>query len=94
LHHGVDLAAHLAICEAQDLVPPSLQFLVTDGITLPVLVKTVLMTVDLHDEKRLAALEIDDVGLQWRLSAKMMTDGTQFAQAKPELHLLQRHRLS
>ena len=47
------------------------------------LVETVLMTVNFHNKKCLAALEIDDIRLQRRLPAKMMTNRAQFAKAKP-----------
>ena len=78
LHHAFDLVAHFCIRETQDLIPSPLQRLVANGIALSMLVETVLMTVDLHDEKRLAALEIDDIRLQRRLPPKMMANGAQF----------------
>ena len=73
-HYAVNFAVDFAVREAQYLVSSPLQIMVANGIALAVLVVTVLMTVDLHDEERLAALEIDDVRPQRRLPAEVMSD--------------------
>jgi hypothetical protein len=57
-------------------------------------VESMLIAIDLDNEARLAALEIDDVIRQRRLTTEVMADCAKLAQLCPQLHLLARHRLA
>ena len=57
-------------------------------------VEAVLVAVDLDDNARTSALEIDDVVCERRLASEVMTECTQFPKLDPQLHFLLRHRFA
>jgi hypothetical protein len=53
-----------------------------------------LSAVDFDDQSRFSTFEIDDVWLNRRLTTKMKTELSQFAQSNPKLYFLRRKVLA
>jgi len=84
----------LAVGKAKDFVASFGQRLVARGISLPMVVKAVLMSINFNNHARTPAFKINNVGRKRRLPAEMMAQNAKLAKAQPELDFLTRHRLA
>jgi hypothetical protein len=90
----VELPIDFEIPKPENFVSEASQDLVSDLITLAMLVETMLMAVHLYDEARSSAFEVYDVACERRLTTEVMADFAQFSEFDPELHFLAGHRFS
>src|SRR5436309_2559154 len=93
-HYGVQLSIDLRIRESKNLITGAAQVLVAHKIPRSVCIETMLRSVDLDNDPRSSAFEVDNVGEQRRLPAKMMAQSPELPKLDPELHFLGRHRLA
>jgi len=82
-HDTLDLARDVAVREAQYSITTALQSLIASRVSLTMPIETMLMAIHLHNQKRFATLEIDDIRLERRLPAEMMAQRAQLTKAKP-----------
>jgi hypothetical protein len=92
--HTVKLAIDIVIAEPEYPVSKAPQSLIPQIVTPPVILKPMLMSIDLDHDSRAAALKVNDVLRDRRLTAKVVTDRAQFAKLDPELDLLPGHRFA
>jgi hypothetical protein len=88
------LSIHVAVRKAENPVAALRKRFVSHAVAAAIFIEAVLVTVDLDDDSRTPALEVDDVRHERRLAAKVMAERAQFTEPLPELHLLPRHGLA
>jgi hypothetical protein len=90
----VEFTIDFKVGEPENSVPEAGQDFVSDLVTPAVFVEPMLIAVDLNNEARLAAFEIDDVICQRRLPAEVVANCAKLSKPDPQLHFLACHRFS
>jgi hypothetical protein len=80
--HTLGIFQHIVIPESQDEIPHRLQDSCSIGI--PLSVRIVLSAIDLHDELRIRAAEVDNEPIDRYLSLEFPAREPAVAQAKPQ----------
>jgi hypothetical protein len=73
------LAINLVVPESQDAIAGLAQKLISSRVVTLAPIETVLSTVHLDDELGTSTFEVNDVGRDWRLPAKMVAERPQTA---------------
>jgi hypothetical protein len=91
--NAVEFSIDFRVPEAQDRKTAAFKHSIPLAITLPVILETVLRTVDLDNQPSVETSEVDDVSTQRNLSTKLppALTITKNTQMRPKLHLLWRH---
>ncbi len=94
VEHTSEVAIDLVVPEPENTIALGLQPTIPLDVTRDVLVKAVVSAIELDNQVVLHAGEVDDEAVERRLTSKVIPTLLQFAQVRPELHLLWGHALA
>jgi hypothetical protein len=80
---AIELPIDLEISKPENSVSEVRQDFVSNLVTPAMFVESMLIAIDLDNEARVAALEIDDVICEWRLPAEVMADCAKLSKLDP-----------
>src|SRR6202049_4828589 len=94
LHHRIQLPIDFRIRETKNLVTGCPQLLIAHVVPFAIRIKSMLRSIDLDNDLRPPAFEVDDVSQYRGLSPEMMAQSAKLAKPHPELYFLGRQCLA